>query len=74
MALILNLITVKEAMDLEHEVGLYGILGFFTFAVVFSACYSFLMMPETFGLSLQVYSISQVAFHLGCVSVSSRAL
>ena len=54
IGLVLQLITIKEAMIMEDHVGLYGIVGFFAVIVVFSGFYSYFLMPETFGLSLQV--------------------
>ena len=44
---------VKNAHYLVSLIGIYGLLAIFNCVVVFCLVYSYLLMPETHGLSLQ---------------------
>ena len=48
-----SVLVIKNSHLMKQAMGLHGLCALFAAVVMFSVCYSYFLMPETYGLSLE---------------------
>ena len=48
-----SVLVIKNSHLMKNAMGLHGLCALFAAVVLFSVCYSYFLMPETYGLSLE---------------------